>query len=591
MITTISLPSKISTVFNPINFIVDSDNKNEDNFEYIFDLYESNGVTLGTRLIRVRIPQEPISGWGVYNPMKILQSQIENVFNKSLTGCTPQDYVEYSILVGEAYTYDWTFDSVFGTAVSGSSCLLNLTLTGSTQHYYNVGDKINISGSSISAYNGNWDILQVPSSTSIVLDLCVSSLSSTSGTTKLFNDEVTFFTGLTSFTEYYANNAAIDTYEFIPYRVEGFVRDNYYPSITGGTNANWYTNCPDGYNTRITNRGTFTYFNGIYTGSTYPTPNILEVTTSDGGLFHIDLTCNEKINDIGVFPWNLNNSSPVTVLSGSTPIIKDVTESYTITLKNNIYAELRFSFLNTSSMGTLPVTIEPAGIYNTKNYYTFNAGMSTYFLWYDSGLMQWVVSNALGGGTDYLYSINPGGAYTPPTGSISDGEWISGTSYEFVTFNTISTNEPNLLIPFTFNLYDFCHKYDNFEFIFMDRKGSFVPMNFELVQRKNVGVERKTYKRGLNNNYDYLDRGTTVVQNNIRYSYTVVSNWMNEDTSTYFEELLTSPEIYWNYEGGGTFIPIVLTKTQEEIKNKKNSRLISYTLEFTLSNNPIGMVG
>jgi hypothetical protein len=66
---------------------------------------------------------------------------------------------------------------------------------------------------------------------------------------------------------------------------------------------------------------------------------------------------------------------------------------------------------------------------------------------------------------------------------------------------------------------------------------------------------------------------------------------MDEATSLYFEELMTSPEIYWNYEGTGEFIPINLTITEQEIKDKRNTRLIQYTLQFELGNDIIGMLG
>jgi hypothetical protein len=584
-LTIINTPQIIAPVYNPNYFIVDSTNKSQDNFEYLFDVYTSSGGTLIDRLIRVRIPQEPISGYGVYNPMKILQSQIENEFKPNLTGCSSQDYIEYSIIVGEAYTYYWNFQSLFGTAVSGTGCLLNVTLTGNTQHYYSVGDKINISNSSIDAYNGNWEVLQVPNNNQVVLDLCVSSLSSTSGTTKLFNDEQTFFSSISITNEYFAHNAAIDTYDFIDYRIEGFVRDNYYPSISG---TSWYTNAPNGYKVRIENRGTMTYFNDIYTGSTYPLPNTLYIETNDGGEFSIPLNCTTNINDVGVLPWNLNNSSNITVISGSLPIIKTTTESYNIRLRNGITTAIRMNY-QYSGVTASTQTYYPIGLYNGKNYYSWNDGVNTFYLWYNSGLQVWEVSNALGGGTDYLYSTNSGSTYSPQIGQLGV-EYINGGTILFTQFRISSVTAIDLHEPFTFNLYDFCSKYENNEIIFMDKKGSWMPMNFELVSRKNVGVERKTYKQGLEYNYGYLDRGNRVVQNNINYVFTINTNWLTESQSIYFEELLTSPEVYLNYNNSGNFIPINLTTTNQEIKTKKNSRLIQYTLEYTLSNNPIGMI-
>ena len=587
----INTPLKIAPVYNPNYFIVDSTNKGNDNFEYLFDVYESNGLTLGDRLIRVRVPQEPISGWGVYNPTKILQSQIENVFNKDLTGCTPQDYLEYSILAGEAYTFDWPFTSVFGLSVSGSSCLLNLVLTGTTQHYYQVGDFISLTGSTIPQYNGTWEILQIPNNQQVVLNLCVSSLSSTSGSTRLFNDEQTFFSGLTSFTEYYAHNAAIGTYDFIPYRVEPFVRDTYYPSISG--TSLWYTNAPNGYKTRITNRGTFGYFHNVYTGVTYPEVNALKIVTDNGGEYEIDLGCKKEFIDVGVFPWNLNNTDAgdINIISGSLPIIQPTTTSYTICLQDTGSTQVAISFDYPGATNPNVGIVYPlTGVYNGRNYYVIVDGGNTFYLWYDTPNLNWQVSNVLGGGNDYLISTNSGTTTCPTIGEYGT-EWNDGSNPLFTAFKLSNCKPICLNQPFTFNIYEYCNKWDNYEFVFMDRKNCWVPMNFELVQRKNVGLDRKTFKKGLEYNYGYLDRGETVVQNIITYNYTITSNWFDEETSLYFEELMTSPEVYWNYEGTGEFIPINLTITNEEIKNKRNTRLIQYTLQFQYSNNPIGMLG
>jgi hypothetical protein len=66
---------------------------------------------------------------------------------------------------------------------------------------------------------------------------------------------------------------------------------------------------------------------------------------------------------------------------------------------------------------------------------------------------------------------------------------------------------------------------------------------------------------------------------------------LSNDMSIYFEELLTSPNVYWNVDGLGTLIPITLTTNTTEILTKKNSRLIAYQIQFTQSNNPIVQQG
>jgi hypothetical protein len=305
------------------------------------------------------------------------------------------------------------------------------------------------------------------------------------------------------------------------------------------------------------------------------------------------LGCKKEFIDVGVFPWNLNNTdaADINILSGALPIIQSITTSYTICLQgeggNSI--TIAWEYPAGTSAG-FAFQIPVAGIFNGRNYYVFVDGSDTFFLWYDAPNLNWQVSNALGGGNDYLNSVNSGTTTCPPSGELNV-EWLDGSNPLFTEFKLTNCQAICLNQPFTFNIYEYCNKWDNYEFVFMDKKNCWVPMNFELVQRKNVGLDRKTFKKGLEYNYGYLDRGETVVQNIITYNYTITSNWFDEATSLYFEELMTSPEVYWNYEGTGEFIPINLNITNQEIKDKRNTRLIQYTLQFQYSNNPIGMLG
>lgn len=150
----------------------------------------------------------------------------------------------------------------------------------------------------------------------------------------------------------------------------------------------------------------------------------------------------------------------------------------------------------------------------------------------------------------------------------------------------------------SFILDDSCSKYTNFELNFLDTYGNYVPINFTLIQRKNVSVQRNTFKKSLGQVttssggfYRCDDRGLTILNNIVQYTYTLQTNWMSEDMSLYFEQLITSPNVFWNYEGTGSFLPVVLTTNAVDVLDKKNSRLIQYSVTMTPSNNPIVQQG
>ena len=484
----LNTPLKISPVYNPNWFVYNSTNKFEQNFEYIYDIYTTS---LTSPILRVRVPPEPVNQYGVYNPQKVVQAFVNPIFQPNITGCTSQSYVDYTIKVGEAYTYfnTWTTSGL----VSIGGIARNVFITSST-NYYQSGDTITITQTGGTGdFSGTFTVLSASSNNFVVnLPLVIGIGSGTSVVSTL---SPTLFTGLTTASGYSANNGAIDTIDFITYNPRDF-----YPR-TGATNQ-FYTDVPSGWKVRSENRavlGYITEFTGTSTiTSGYTGVNRLRVRTtnvSGNGEYIIPLTCSDKVMYVGVGPWNLSNTSGALIVSGTLPIIKTDTLSYTVTLENSNY-----------------------------------------------------------GGQD-------------------------------------------LLKPFKFNIYEYCGKWDNFEILFMDRKGAWIPFNFELVQRKNVNGDRGNFKRGLGslngNNYTYnsYDRGTTNYRNTISYQYTIISNWLTEEQSLFFEQLLTSPEAYWNYDGNGTFVAISLTQLGEEIKDKKNSRLIQYTLQFTLANNPIVQVG
>ena len=167
-------------------------------------------------------------------------------------------------------------------------------------------------------------------------------------------------------------------------------------------------------------------------------------------------------------------------------------------------------------------------------------------------------------------------------------------AYDVTIYNGLAQVSETL----SFVIDDTCSKYTNFELIFLDRYGNYTPINFTLVQRKNVSVQRNTFKKSLmrvtansGGFYECDDRGLTILNNIIQYTYTLQTNWMSEDMSLYFEQLITSPNVFWNYDGAGSFLPVVLTTNSVDVLDKKNSRLIQYSVTMTPSNNPIVQQG
>jgi hypothetical protein len=473
-LTLLSRPQIISPVYNPNWWVFRSNQTGQLNFNYVLDFYDQSN---NQRMIRVRVPGEPLSGDCVYNVEKVLQTYVNQPFLPALTGFTCQDYIQYYIQGGEAYTQVVNITNNF---CSGGTAGFTVV----APHPFQPGDFVTINQTGTPTnpqYNGTFLVLST-SATQVVVNVPCGTPSSDTGSMVLSNSGTTIFPNLISFSGNVSHNAAIDTIDWLSYDFNDYIPDTITPGL-------WYTDAYQEYQIRIENQ---CYIGLIDNFSTSISTFHIETTDINGTVeeftYSLSAYSGCQVSYFGVGPVNLLNNPNITPLVGALPVIKPTTDTYRI--------------------------------------------------------------------------------------------WIE-------------TGTTRVMDIFDFKMYEFCHKWDNFEFLFMDRKGSWFPINMELVQRKNINSNRTTYKKGLGTynpstgriSYNSYDRGTKVVKNDVIASYRVSSNWMNEQQSLYFEQFLTSPRVYWNYKGTGVYMPINITSLNQEIKDKKNTRLINYEISFEVANN------
>ena len=133
-----------------------------------------------------------------------------------------------------------------------------------------------------------------------------------------------------------------------------------------------------------------------------------------------------------------------------------------------------------------------------------------------------------------------------------------------------------------------CSKYDNVRLMFLNRLGAFDYFNFNKVSRSTQNTERTTFKKNLPITYYYgttvYDRETTVLNSMVNKTVTVNSDWVDDDTSTWLEELWSSPEVYekqTDIYGNVIWAPIVINTSSQEAKKRINDQIYNYTLEYT----------
>ena len=133
-----------------------------------------------------------------------------------------------------------------------------------------------------------------------------------------------------------------------------------------------------------------------------------------------------------------------------------------------------------------------------------------------------------------------------------------------------------------------------FEISFMDRMGSFGSFAFQLRDTVTNNNQKSTFKRlagGLGVDatnspaytYDSKAKGEQVYNVNFDKVQQLTTNWMNDASSLYFQELVTSPVTYLKTEDG-TYVAVIVTDSVMVEQRQIDKRLIKYTVNVRFAN-------
>ena len=161
----------------------------------------------------------------------------------------------------------------------------------------------------------------------------------------------------------------------------------------------------------------------------------------------------------------------------------------------------------------------------------------------------------------------------------------STTFIEFTPMNSFALSSVGETI--TLNIIDECSKHEAVRFFYMDKLGSYLPITFNQISRKNVDINRSNYKQNYgaynstSNTYGYstYDRGSTSYDITTKEVITCTSDWVSESTSEMVIDMLSSPNVYIQ-DANSNYIAINITTNSSEVKKKVNEKLINYTISF-----------
>jgi hypothetical protein len=183
-------------------------------------------------------------------------------------------------------------------------------------------------------------------------------------------------------------------------------------------------------------------------------------------------------------------------------------------------------------------------------------------------------------------SVGPGNAepILITTGTLplikSDTLW-----YDFYTYTAVNAQTSK-----TYRVYlDRRCAINDYEIVFMDRRGSMSSYAFQLKSKVTGNITRQNYNQQLGflnvNKYDYNleDAGQTNYNIDVTKQYELNTNWMDDASSIYFEELLTSPYTWIKLEDGN-YYSCIIQDSSFETHRQANKNLIKKTITLQLSN-------
>jgi uncharacterized delta-60 repeat protein len=166
---------------------------------------------------------------------------------------------------------------------------------------------------------------------------------------------------------------------------------------------------------------------------------------------------------------------------------------------------------------------------------------------------------------------------------------------EYYDVYLIIDGDPELRVSekIRFNIDKRC-KIEEYEILFMDRMGSLASYAFQLRASERGTIKRDMIKQHVDynllndsylNSYDITGRGSLITNVDVVKTLELNTNWMTDEMSVYFEQLLTSPYTWIKVDG--KYYACTINNNDFEVTRQKNKNLIRKTVTITFANNNI----
>jgi len=567
-ITLTGSPQRLTPVYNPVYIYASSTNVTNPGFRYLVEVINfSDFVTLATLKIKPRYGDDLLE----VNISKILASNI-GVFSDDVNLNDPVLYgfnntvssgFRYSVNIGEEYEYIWDFeDVIFGTGdvVWLVSLIAPLFLS---------NDQVDVvdAAQSWSFTDNNF------ASGGIVKFLTPTNLTTfiSPGYTVFIEQDPGFlysqYNGYFTVTAVDATSVTVD----FPYQGSS-------PVNPGVLTLNQQ------YDGLHLVEGTGTVVGGPYDGYYYVEVNqeyLDNSSTHAGSISYADgrsfsdpqlfNTKNYVFNGVmGHNEWINWNFSPYDPAGTGQSWLTTVANEYEVSLENDVFVNIWGKKLSGGMFRYNVKTYDSGGVLN--------------------GEFSILNPNIAGNQTEIQnLSVGPRGLNNAVYSTIFGSYPIIDCDvslYSIQIENGFVTQSDTL----TFSVACLCdERYTNYPMLFMDRFGSYIPMNFTLNNKQRVNIERQSYNSfigglsGAAYAYNTSEHSKRVYDVALEETWEINTDYMTEELSIYFEELITSPMAFILIDD--QYVAVNIMDSTYERKMKNNTKLRKYTVNIGMSNN------
>ena len=178
--------------------------------------------------------------------------------------------------------------------------------------------------------------------------------------------------------------------------------------------------------------------------------------------------------------------------------------------------------------------------------------------------------------------------YTVEIYSVNQCYWNANGAPTENTAQELQNYLGTVIYDFKFSVDDPCTNFDVVTVSFMNQYGVKDYFTFDRRNTRQLGINRNNYHETLGSwsastfEIDPHGRGRKTFSTDITEEMTLSTNWMNDATSKWLEELFTSPsvEIYVD----GQFEPAVISSNVYEQKTYARDKMFQHTITVTFAN-------